>query len=145
MEIRMAVVKCISYANKLKAEMLKKPEVPVSFHRCQCLQKAVSGNHFELDVSTHFLSRQLYMLDFVVVFSQTHRDCNEDSDFSRFGHCRVRNIKFKNVRGELFPQEKWNFDISNNVFLRMYEACTSFKRMVTERPKEFTEERICMS
>jgi hypothetical protein len=59
----------------------------------------------------------------------------------------VRNIKFKSNRSELFPQECWNLDISNNFFLQVYEAYIFFKTAVTDggrnaysSPTEFSDE-----
>lgn len=108
----------VNYADKLKLEILKNPDMSISFHIYQCVQKSVSGKYFEFDITTQFNSLQFDMPDFVVAFFQTNRDNNQEKDSSEFDHCSVKNIYFKNGRNEVFPKETWNLDIKKN-FLKM--------------------------
>jgi hypothetical protein len=74
MEIKMPVVGYdFNYANQLKLKLLENPEVSISFHAYQCIQKSVSGKRFDFDLTTQFTLRQFGMPEFVVVLFQTNR------------------------------------------------------------------------
>jgi len=57
MKLRMPIVEYEkSYAMKLKAYILRKPQIPIQFHTYQSIQRHVSGSYFEFDVTTQFNS-----------------------------------------------------------------------------------------
>ena len=75
---------------------------------------------------------------------------NQLKDSSLFGHCKVRNIFFRNGRNETFLSEAWNLDITSTEstkFLKMYDAYTVIKRVILKNteiilsPKEFLSTR----
>jgi hypothetical protein len=68
----------INYVNKLKAEVLTKPEIPNSFFRYQCLQNVIllRSKVFEVDVSTQIFSRNCEMSCYVIVYFLAEKDGN---------------------------------------------------------------------
>ena len=131
MELRVPIVEYEkNYALKMKAEILKAPQLPINFHTYQCFQRHASGSHFQFDVITQFNSLQFDMPDFVVVLFQTGRDNNnQEKDSSQFDYCKIKNLYFKKGRNEVIPRELLNLDIANADYLKLYESYTAFKRV----------------
>jgi hypothetical protein len=148
MEIRVPIVQYDPiYEIKLKSSLIQKP-VPINFLASQTIQKSVSGSRFEFDLTTQFISQQFDMPDFVIVIFQTDREnANQKNYAAYFDHCKVRNISIKNGRNEVFPAEDWNLDIANNQYLKMYDAYTSLKRVMScstdiyYSPEDFIKKR----
>jgi hypothetical protein len=149
MELRIPIVTYEpNYADLLRKQMLDKKLIPISFNTYQCFEKPFSGKYLEFDLTTQFNSVEFYMPDWVICFFQTNRNTDDQkNDSSKFDHCKVVNIHFKNGRSEIFPLESLNLDFENHKYLKIYEMYSTYKRSIcgnTEMyyyPKEFLENR----